>query len=108
MGVSRTGKEVRAGGRLVLTSAQSDTKVLWTLSHHEAHPRVMECRQEKDRLGGPQHVIDGFLGLFGLRVPMGISASLDERGYEYTGLTLGLLPTPEFLKSATSQMEVRT
>lgn len=68
----------------------------------------MGCRQEKGRLGGPQHVIDGFLGLFGLHAPMGISASLDERGYEYTGLTLGDCQTPEFLKSATSQMEVRT
>jgi hypothetical protein len=68
----------------------------------------MECRQAKDRLGGPQHVIDEFLGLFGLRVPMGLSASLDERSYEYTGLALGLLQTPEFLQSATSQMEVRT
>ena len=68
----------------------------------------MKCRQENDRLGGLQHVIDGLLGLVGLHVPMGISASLDERGYEYTGLTLGLLTTPEFLKSATSQMEVRT
>jgi hypothetical protein len=68
----------------------------------------MKCRQENDRLGGPQHVIDGLLRLVGLHVPMGISASLDERGYEYTGLTLGLLPTPELLKSATSQMEVRT
>lgn len=68
----------------------------------------MKRRQENDRLGGPQHVIDGLLGLVGLHVPMGVSASLDERGYEYIGLTLRLLPTPELLKSATSQMEVRT
>ena len=51
--------------------------------------------KNKDRLGSPQHVIDGLLGLFGLQVPMCISASLDEREYEYTDLTLGLLPTPE-------------
>jgi hypothetical protein len=50
----------------------------------------------------------GFSDCFDCIVPMGISASVDERGYEYTGLDLGVLPTPEFLKSATSQMEVRT
>jgi hypothetical protein len=32
-------------------AAQTDTMVLWTFSHAMAHPRVMECRGERTKIG---------------------------------------------------------
>ena len=32
-------------------SSQTDTMVLWTFSHGMAHPRVMECRRERTKIG---------------------------------------------------------